>query len=103
MKRLLKLQIQPVTATNWGDLEKLFAAKGCSFARDYWCMDYRLDRSPPRPDGISAADSKREHPRERCAQAPAPGLIAYHEGQPVGWITVAPREDFAALARDGSG
>jgi len=99
MKRALKLEIQPLTTTNWGDLETLFAAKGCSFARGCWCMDYRIGRSPPRPDGISAADFKRERLRERCAQGPAPGLIAYCEGEPVGWITVAPREDFAALAR----
>jgi GNAT superfamily N-acetyltransferase len=28
-----------------------------------------------------------------------PGLLAYEEGSPVGWISVAPREDFAALLR----
>ena len=99
MKRALKLEIQPLAATNWGDLETLFAAKGCSFARGCWCMDYRIGRTPPRPDGISAADFKHNRLRERCAQGPAPGLIAYCEGEPVGWITVAPREDFAALAR----
>jgi GNAT superfamily N-acetyltransferase len=99
VKRLQKLDIHPLTTTRWRDLETLFAAKGCSFARGCWCMDYRIGRSPRTPDGISTADFKRGLLRERATQAPAPGLIAYHEGEPVGWITVAPREDFGALAR----
>jgi GNAT superfamily N-acetyltransferase len=28
-----------------------------------------------------------------------PGLLAYDDGAPVGWISVAPREEFAALLR----
>lgn len=28
-----------------------------------------------------------------------PGLIAYHDGNPVGWISVAPREQFDYLSR----
>ena len=28
-----------------------------------------------------------------------PGILAYHEGQPVGWCSVAPREEFPRLER----
>jgi GNAT superfamily N-acetyltransferase len=28
-----------------------------------------------------------------------PGILAYHDGVPAGWCSVAPREDFASLAR----
>lgn len=28
-----------------------------------------------------------------------PGLLAYHNGEPVGWVSVAPREDFGQLMR----
>lgn len=102
MKRSLELNIHPLTPSRWSDLELLFAAKGCSFARSCWCMDYRIGRSPHTPDGISTADFKRERLRELTAQVLPPGLIAYHEDEPVGWITVGPREDFGALARDGA-
>ena len=99
MNRSLELNIHPLTPSRWSDLELLFAAKGCSFARSCWCMDYRIGRSPHTPDGISTADFKRERLRELTAQVLPPGLIAYHEDEPVGWITVGPREDFGALAR----
>jgi GNAT superfamily N-acetyltransferase len=28
-----------------------------------------------------------------------PGILAYHEGRPVGWCSIAPREDFPVLGR----
>jgi GNAT superfamily N-acetyltransferase len=34
-----------------------------------------------------------------AAQGRAPGLIAYRDGQAVGWVSMAPREDFAGLER----
>ena len=33
------------------------------------------------------------------ARGPAPGLLAYLQGRPVGWIAVAPREEYAQLVR----
>jgi GNAT superfamily N-acetyltransferase len=28
-----------------------------------------------------------------------PGLLAYHDGRPVGWISIGPRSDFSAMTR----
>jgi GNAT superfamily N-acetyltransferase len=28
-----------------------------------------------------------------------PGLVAYENGEPIGWVSIAPREDYAALLR----
>ncbi|NMF99612.2 GNAT family N-acetyltransferase [Aromatoleum toluolicum] len=41
------------------------------------------------------------HARFRAvvAEGPPPGLIAYRDGAPVGWVSLGPREDFARLGR----
>jgi GNAT superfamily N-acetyltransferase len=37
--------------------------------------------------------------RELVKEGREPGLLAYEDGIPVGWISVSPREDFGHLAR----
>ena len=54
--------------------------------------------SPCRP-ALSLADLRRRRLRALCAAGPPPGLIAYAQGQPVGWVTLGPRQDFLRLAR----
>ena len=87
------LDFHPLTPERWKDLEALFgphgAYSGC------WCMFWRVRR----------ADFARMNPGERkaalqelTARPLAPGLLAYAAGQPVGWVSLGPREDFAALA-----
>lgn len=95
----LSIAIRPLTPENWSDLESLFAGKGCSFARGCWCMDYRIGRNPKATNGLSIAEYKRQELRERAARSPAPGLLGYHVGEPVGWVTVGPRDEFGTLAR----
>jgi GNAT superfamily N-acetyltransferase len=33
------------------------------------------------------------------ASGQVPGILAYAEGEPIGWCSLAPREDYAALER----
>ena len=84
---------RPLTPDTWGDLEELFARPGGSIVRGCWCMVYR--RSGKAPAGT---DNK----RELCSLVEAgtrPGLVGYLDDVPVGWISLGPREDYAALAR----
>lgn len=37
--------------------------------------------------------------RRRVSEAPAPGVIAYLDGQPVGWCGIGPRVEMTRLAR----
>lgn len=36
---------------------------------------------------------------DRAAVEPSPGLIAYADGEPVGWVAVAPREEHPRIPR----
>ena len=94
------LIVRPLTPAGWPDLEAVFQAKGCSIARNCWCMYYR--RHGGRPDlraGESRSERNRADLRELAAGDPPPGLIGYEGKRPVGWVSLGPREDFARLEK----
>lgn len=96
----MKLTIHPLTPARWPHLEAIFNAKGCSIARQCWCMYYR--RSGGRgamPDGMSIAEFNKSQLRAVVESGPPPGLIGYRGGQPLGWVSLGPREDYRRLAK----
>jgi len=96
----MKLTVLPVTTDRWSDLEAIFAAKGCSVARGCWCMAYRQSgaQEPP-PAGTSRSQTNRAALKALVDAGKSPGLIAYHGKVPVGWVSIAPRDEFARLKR----
>ena len=98
MATLPKISALPLNAERFADLETLFGAKGCSFARACWCMGYRI-RGRPRPaEGVSIAQHNKAKLAALCDAPPSPGLIGYDEDEtPVGWVAVAPRSAFERL------
>lgn len=96
----MKLTVLPVTPGRWPDLETVFASRGCSVARGCWCMAYRRSGAPPPlPAGTRRADANRADLKALVDAGKSPGLIAYRGTVPVGWISLAPREEFARLKR----
>lgn len=99
MNEPLDVTIRPLTPSRWKDLEALFAAKGCSIPRGCWCMYYRESGKVDLPPGARHADERKARMRALCEAGPPPGLLAYHGRTPVGWVTLAPRAEFAKLQR----
>ncbi len=92
--RRLPVAVLPVTADRWKDLEQLFGPRGA--CDGCWCMWFRLPRSTyakQRGEGNRRAMESIVHNGE------VPGLIAYVEGRPVGWISVGPRERYPVIER----
>jgi GNAT superfamily N-acetyltransferase len=101
------LEIVGATADRWADLVDLFERRG---PRGAWprtsacyCMFWRLQPSDyeaafrqrsleGRSGGPNKAALKRivEH-------GGVPGLLAYRDGRPVGWVSVSPRSDLVRL------
>ena len=93
-------EARPLTTASWPDLEFLFGLPGGSIVRGCWCMYYR--RSGRLPGLTSAAEMKAANKRAMCDLVGAgtvPGLIGYTGGEPAGWISFGPREDYAKLRR----
>ncbi|TDD59470.1 GNAT family N-acetyltransferase [Kribbella antibiotica] len=89
------MDIDVVTPDRWPDLVQLFERPGprggVPVPGHCWCMLWRdkLDTRADRKAGLkSVVDEGR-----------SPGLIAYVDGQPAGWVAVAPREDHDRLQR----
>ncbi len=90
----VSLTFHPLTPERWDDLEKLFGERGA--AGGCWCMWWRLaakDFNSQKGEGNRRAMKAIVH------SGRVPGILAYHEGQPVGWCSVAPREEFPRLDR----
>jgi GNAT superfamily N-acetyltransferase len=89
-------EIRPLTPERWPDFVDLFTRRGPrggsrnSPAEGCWCTYWR-DRS------LQHGDPKKRAMQRLVRRGEETGLLAYDDGVPVGWISVAPREDFAAI------
>jgi len=96
----MQLKVLPASPQRWSDVEAVFAARGCSQARSCWCMYYRQSGAGPTPsEGQTEAECNRGALKALIEAGCAPGLIAYLDALPVGWVSLGPREEFTRLAR----
>jgi GNAT superfamily N-acetyltransferase len=88
----------PLTDRTWGDLEALAGRSGSTVLRSCWCVFYRTTGD----FGLTVASGPkhREWLRDVVDDGVAPGLVGYLDGEPAGWISLGPREDYPRL--DGS-
>ena len=92
------LEVHPVTPDRWQDMVELFEQRGPrgghrnTPAYGCWCMYWR-DRS------VAHGTPKKRRMAALVRAGREPGLLAYDDGVPVGWVSVAPREEFGALLR----
>ena len=90
------LEIHPLTRERLPDLAALFGQGGDP--KWCWCAFFRV-RNVDFQSG-SAASNRRVLERAvdtTAADGRAPGLIAYREDEPIGWVSVGPREDYERL------
>ena len=98
MRASVPLEIHPLTPSRWRDLETLFNGRGGSQVRGCWCMFYRRAGRTDVPKGVSRPEHARCSLKALVDAGTVPGLIGYRDGEPVGWISLGPREDYAKLA-----
>ncbi|MGH2795693.1 MAG: GNAT family N-acetyltransferase [Actinomycetota bacterium] len=88
------LEIRPVTPDRWDDLVTLFGPRGA--VAGCWCMWWRLSAKEWES---KAYEGNRRSMRSIVAAGERPGLLAYRDDVPVGWVSVAPREQFQRIER----
>lgn len=93
MPALPKLRVHPVTPKRWDDLAALFGERGA--CAGCWCMYWRLRRTVW--EQRKGAGNKRAL-KKLVMSGDVPGLLAYAGREPVGWISLGPREAFPVLA-----
>lgn len=88
-------EIYPVSAGRWRDLVDLFERPGprggTPMTYNCWCMEWR---------GLTGdRDRNQQAMRDLAERGHEPGMLAYRDGEPVGWVSVGLRAGFAALLR----
>jgi GNAT superfamily N-acetyltransferase len=91
---LSALEFQPLTPERWPDLETLFGEHGAYGG--CWCMWWRITRSQ---FSKQQGEGNRQALQALVASGEVPGLLAYAQGEPVGWCSVAPRDSYPSLNR----
>lgn len=86
--------VVPATAEHFDAVARLLAPNGGRMS--CWCLYWRLSagdfnrsRGTDRPDTM----------RRLTASHPAPGVVAYVDGEPAGWLALGPRADMGRLVR----
>jgi GNAT superfamily N-acetyltransferase len=92
---LTNLTFEPVTADRWYDFDTLFSGEP-GVHRYCWCMYWRLKRAEFHRQGSQVLRSAMQ---AIVAADRVPGILAYWEGRPIGWCSVAPRDEFSTLDR----
>lgn len=90
----MSLTIRPVTPDRWGDLVALFGPRGA--VAGCWCMWWRLSAKEWES---KAYEGNRRSMKKFVDAGDRPGLLAYRDGVPVGWVSVAPRDRFPRIER----
>jgi ribosomal protein S18 acetylase RimI-like enzyme len=88
------IEVRPVTPDQWADLERLAGERG--FYSNCWCTWWRL---PSKEFSARPPHEKRAILRDAVDSGPPPGLLAYLDGEPVGWVAVAPRHELVRIER----
>ena len=89
----MTLRVVPVTAERWGDVCDLFERRGPrgghrnAPASGCWCMYWR-DRA------LQHGEPKKRALEALVRAGREPGLVAYDGAEPVGWVSLGPRDDF---------
>lgn len=91
------LEIHPVTADRWEDLAALFGPSG-AFAH-CWCTWWRQTATEFSQGEAEGGAGNRELMHRIVGAGSEPGLLAYRDGQPVGWVSVAPRPQYGRIIR----
>ena len=90
----LVIKVLPVTSDRWADLEDLFGPKGAYWG--CWCMYWRLTNKEF--NGSVAADHRIKL-KIIVEENKIPGLLAYSDDEPVGWMSISPKESYARLVK----
>ena len=84
--------VVPLRPDRIGDLATVFDQPGDP--KWCWCASFRIQHNvKSRPPAENRAVL------EAAADRRPPGLIAFRDGRPAGWVSLGPREDFVKLAR----
>jgi GNAT superfamily N-acetyltransferase len=89
-----EIKLRPLQPADWPALERLFGPNGASGG--CWCMWWR--RKGGKTWQACKGEPNRAAFRALVESGDAQGILAYAEGEPVGWCNIGPHVDFPRIA-----
>lgn len=93
----MRLTVEPLTAERWDDLLALFGPSGAY--GNCWCTWWRQTGAQFGAGCAERGAGNRALLRRLTDEGRQPGLIGYRDGRPVGWVSVAPLDEFGRILR----
>jgi len=87
------LSFHPLTSSRFADFERLFGPRGA--CGGCWCMFWKLRG---KAFDENTGEPARQMQKSIIDSGTVPGLLAYQDNEPVGWIAVEPRSAYPRLA-----
>ena len=88
-----KWEYHPLMPDRWADFEQLFGPNGA--CAGCWCAWFLMNN---KEFNTSHKEGHKELMRTLVHSGVEPGIIAYADGIPAGWVALAPRENYKRLA-----
>jgi GNAT superfamily N-acetyltransferase len=96
-----EVTIVPANEASWEDLEAVFGTR--SSHSSCWCQRFKIRGREWDAESVPVAErARRLREQTGCGQPEAEttsGLVAYVDGEPVGWCAVEPRTAYVRLGR----
>ena len=91
------LDVRPVTSDRWEELAAFFGPSG-GFSH-CWCTWWRQTGAEFSAGLTDGGAGNRALLHSLVEVGSEPGLLAYRDGRPVGWVSVAPRPQYGRILR----
>jgi GNAT superfamily N-acetyltransferase len=85
----VNIEVKPATLARFDDVATMLGPKNPD-SSVCWCLSHRVDSKINRE---LVGPARREYVMELCSRNVAPGVLAYDDGEVVGWAAVAPRSE----------
>lgn len=85
----MSIEVVPATTNRFGDVATMVGPKNPD-SNVCWCLSHRLDSKTNRE---LVGPARGEYVRQLCSRDVSPGVLAYEDGEVVGWGAVAPRAE----------
>jgi GNAT superfamily N-acetyltransferase len=95
-----EISTRPANEASWDDLKSVFGARG--EAAGCWCQRYKLRPREAFKHWPAEVRAERLRRQTNCGNRRAKtttGLVAWLDGEPVGWCAVEPRANYEGLLR----
>ena len=89
----MTIEVLPASTDRWDDIAQFFRGHG---ELGCWCQYWRQTSSDYRKGGPGSGETNL---RLQVQDGPTPGMLAYSDGELVGWLGLWPRDHFQRLVR----